>query len=91
MITARKIKLIGLDVIGISLGKLAPFFAAKLEGQRVRHPLRDRILDSENVRKFFVKRARPKGRTVCDLDQTRRHPDSIPRSLDSTVKDRIDL
>jgi len=91
MIAASEIKLIGLDVIGVTLGQTLVFIAAQPESQSLCDLLGDRVLDGENIREFFIKGAGPERRTVPNFDQARGHPDSIARPLDIPFQDRTDL
>jgi hypothetical protein len=66
MITSRKIKLIRFDVVRVTFGQAILLFTAQSQG--VCYFLRDYILNGENIREFFIERARPKRNSVCHLD-----------------------
>ncbi len=91
MIAPGKVKLICFDILGVTSGQTRVLFAAQAQRECVCYLLRNRILNSKNIREFFVERVRPQRRTICHVDQTSTHSDAIARFLHVTFQDRIDF
>src|SRR5437762_42011 len=91
VITPGKVKLIRFEIFGVASGQTLVLFAAQAQGQYVCYFLRDCILNSENVREFFVERVRPQRRSVRYVNQTSTHSDAIARFLDVALQYRIDF
>ena len=59
MIAPGKVKLIRFDIFGVTSGQTLVLFAAQAQGECVCYLLGNRILNSKNIREFFVERVRP--------------------------------
>src|SRR5205823_8220788 len=79
------------DILGVTSGQTLVLFAAQAQRECVCYLLRNRILNSKNIREFFVERVRPQRRSICYVDQTSTHSDAIARFLYVTFQDRTNF
>jgi hypothetical protein len=84
------------ELVGLAVARVAPCEPAslrfrQLDRQRLDHPLRDRVLDREDVGQPLVEAVGPERRAVGDAQQPHRRPQAVAGRLDAALQHGIDL
>ena len=81
-----QIKLVGFDILGVTLGQPLFVFACELQRQRSGHSLRNGILHGEDVCKLLVESLCPQWTAISDAYKLHSHADSVIQFLNASFQ-----